>query len=121
MSEEKKSDLLVVSNHPPDGWSEKQREGWDTVDYIPFPNVPPTFSFQDVTEMCPPILEEIAEWINSHEGGKISIQGESTLVSIVMHEVDLYHGWVYVFPTTERVAEEKDGKKTSTFKFVRWR
>ena len=121
MSEENKSNLLVISNHPPEKWSDEQKKGWDTIDYIPFPNVPPTFSFQEVTEMSVSLLEKIGAWKNEHKEGKISVQGEFTLSSILMSAIQRHDGWVFTFPTTNRAVEEKDGKKTSTFKFVRWR
>ena len=121
MTEEMKKDLLVISNHPPAGWGKEQKAGWDTIDHIPFPNVPPTFSFQEVSEMAEILLGKIGEWKNTHAEGKISIQGEFTLSSILTLAIQRYDGWVLTFPTTERVVEEKDGKKMSTFKFVRWR
>ena len=114
-------DLLVISNHPPDRWSEEQKVGWDTIDYIPFPNVPPTSSWEDVSTLSIPILNKMQEWKTKHREGKISIQGEATLVSIVLDVMKNVDRYCFVFPTTERVVEEKDGKKTSTFKFVRWR
>ena len=113
--------LLVISNHNPDKWAEEQKAGWDTIDYIPFPNVSPGILFQEVTEMSVPILEKIGEWRNKHDGGKISIQGEFTLVSVLMSAIQRHDGWVFTFPTTERIVGEKDGRKISVFKFVRWR
>ena len=120
-NEEEKRSLLVISNHPPEKWSDEQKKGWDMIDYIPFPNVPPAFSFGEVVKMSIPILEKIGEWKKKHESGKISVQGEFTLTSILMSAIRRRSGWVFTFPTTERVVEEEDGKKTSTFKFVRWR
>ena len=114
-------DLLVVSNHPPEKWSDEQKKGWDTIDHIPFPNVPPTFSWEDVFTLSIPILNKMQEWKTKHREGKISIQGEATLVSIVLDVMKNVDRHCFVFPTTERVVEEKDGKKISTFKFVRWR
>ena len=121
MTENKKNELLVISNHPPEKWSEEQKKGWDIIDFIPFPNVPPDYSFDEVTEMCLHVLLNAEKWLDNHKDGKISIQGEFTLTSILLHEINMYYGWIFTFPTTERIMEEKDGIKTSTFKFVRWR
>lgn len=115
--------LLVISNHPPDKWSEEQRSGWDRIDYIPFPDVPPTASFSEVVEIATPLAEQIGKWISTNEGGKVCLQGEFTLCYILYRSIDEP---IFTFPTTQRVVEEKvkeDGsvEKVATFKFVRWR
>ena len=114
-------DLLVISNHPPDRWSEEQRKGWDTIDYVPFPNVDAMADYDDVLDMAMSLFEQIEMWIVDHEDGRVNIQGEYTLTGMVVHMAYPSHHWIFTYPTSNRVVEEKDGKKISTFKFVRWR
>ncbi|MEM4134328.1 MAG: hypothetical protein QXV73_03950 [Candidatus Micrarchaeia archaeon] len=117
------SNLLVISNHPPERWAEEQKEGWDRIDYIPFPQVPATASFEQVVEIATPLARAIGEWLSQNPDGKVCLQGEFTLCYILFRSIDDY---IFVFPTTERVVEERqkaDGstEKIATFKFVRWR
>ena len=120
-----KNSILVISNHPTEKWSDEQKKGWDIIDYIPFPNVPATATFEEVVNLSIPLLKEIGKWKNLHGKGKISIQGESTLSTILLTVIKEQEGWCFAFPTTERqvVEEVKDGKtvKKSVFHFVRWR
>jgi len=137
--------LLVISNHPVEKWSDEQKEGWDIIEYIPFPNVSPQLGRQAAKDAAISLLDTIRARIENIEGvslyrfreydgdynlamwwetvehvpsdWKLSIQGEFSLCNELFQRV----GEHCVFPTTERVVEEKDGVKTSTFKFVRWR
>ena len=42
--------LLVISNHPVEKWSDEQKEGWDVIEYIPFPNIPATMEKDSVLD-----------------------------------------------------------------------
>ncbi|MEM2615657.1 MAG: hypothetical protein QXO44_02810 [Thermoplasmatales archaeon] len=116
--------LLVISNHPPDRWSEEQKKGWDSIDYIPFPDVPAEADYLDVAmHYAKPIIEAIWNWLSKNPDGKVCVQGEYTVCSIVFSFVPFY---VFTFPTTKRVVQEiqkEDGtvEKVSVFKFVKWR
>jgi len=123
--------LLVISNHPPEKWVDEQKRGWDEIKFIPFPNVPAEASREEVKEMGEKLLSEICQltgWHISASGvdtpeteWRLSIQGESTLTFLVLCHFRTKEELV-IFPTTERVVEEKEGGvKISTFKFVRWR
>ena len=121
-----KEDLLLVSNHPPERWGEEQKEEWNVIDYIPFPNVPPQASFRDVIELSIPLFKKMKEWKSNHIHGKFSIQGEFTLTSILISDCNKKYGWYLTFPTTERKIIEKTNKdgsstKSTIFKFERWR
>jgi hypothetical protein len=122
--------LLVISNHAPEKWSEKQKEGWDKIEFIPFPNVPADMSLADIIgKLTTPICQKIGEFYSrcdeENAKGYVSIQGEFSLCKAVF---DALHGedinWL--FPTTERKTIEKvkeDGsvEKISVFEFVQWR
>ena len=109
--------LLVISNHPPDKWSDDQKQGWDVIDYIPFPNITASLSKDAVIDLADDLICQIAQDFPEHT---VTIQGEYSLTCSVISRLS-NAGREPIFPTTERVVEEKDGVKTSTFKFVQWR
>ena len=117
--------LLVISNHEPSKWSEKQREGWDDIQYFPFPNVSPQKGVAEIiTDEVSKICGEIGRFYSTcdEDGseGFVTLQGEFTVCKYVF---DALHGEnvKFIFPTTERKVVEKDGTKTSIFEFVKWR
>ena len=136
--------LLVISNHPPANWPEEQRKGWDEIVYIPFPNVPPEMSREEVRLLADQICKEIEKitggyFADTHDDGytfhspvfyggedwRICIQGEFTLCAEIFSRFGNCPN-LLTFPTTERIVEEvkkEDGsvEKRAVFKFVRWR
>jgi len=122
--------LLVISNHSPDKWDGKQKEGWDKIEFHPFPNVPADASQKQVIlEYATPICQKIGEFYANcdkiNATGYVSIQGEFSLCKAIF---DALHGEnvKFVFPTTERKVVETlnpDGTTTkqSIFEFVQWR
>ena len=121
-----KKNLLVISNHNPENWDEAQKAGWDKISYIAFPNVPPAKSRTELmNEEVLTICRQIGEFYNQcdNEGaeGFVTLQGEFTLCYLVYYSL-FGKNVNFIFPTTERVVEEKsDGTKTSQFQFVIWR
>jgi len=115
--------LLVISNHTPEKWTEEQKRGWDRIDYIPFPNVPPSADMMEVINIATDLCEKIGQWIRENPEGKVCLQGDFSLCYIVYKSID---DPIFVFPTTERVVEEKQTEddrieKLYRFRFVRWR
>jgi hypothetical protein len=122
--------LLVISNHNPDKWSENQKQGWDRIEFHPFPNIPADISSAEVIEnFATPICQKIGEFYSKCDeqgaDGYVTIQGEFSLCKAVF---DALHGEDvrFVFPTTERKVVETqnpDGTttKTAIFEFVQWR
>ena len=117
-------ELLVISNHPPDRWGDDQKAGWDSIDYIPFPEIPPDADFDEVCgEIAVKLADKIGEWIGDHPNGKVNLQGEFTVCYILFRAID---DMIFVFPTTKRetteiVKEDGSVEKKTVFKFVRWR
>ena len=114
--------LLVISNHSVTSWSNDQKRGWDEIIFHPFPNVSPKASVKEVFDMADDLIKKIADFIRENPDGKVCLQGEFSLCFVVFKSIDEP---IFVFPTTERVVEEKviDGKtvKNSVFRFVQWR
>lgn len=128
--------LLVISNHNPVNWSEEQKAGWNKIEYIPFPEVNPTWDRDKVKVLANELIikmEQITGYVfgyafetphvfmNSNEEWRFCIQGEYTLSS------ELYYRFgemknLLVFPTTRRVVVDNgDGTFAKVFEFVRWR
>ena len=120
--------LYNISNHPSVDWGEEQREGWDEIYDVPFPQVDPTLSWRQVEKIADELLHNndldgclanLEEGIWDRDEIFIMIQGEFTL-SFILYQYLERIGHVAI-PTTQRVETIKDGVKTSIFKFVRWR
>lgn len=123
--------LFVISNHPPEKWSDEQKAGISHIDFTPMPNIPAHYTAMQVhKEFTHPQIDRLEKMRRkAKSAGKIlhvSIQGEWTYVGGIIHyfaDKIRIHFWT---PTTERVVKEvqnTDGSvtKVSEFKFVRWR
>ena len=128
--------LVNCSNHPSNRWSAEQKENWDIITDVPFPEVPAYLDTLDrkYQEILADTRHRILKAFDSVtfppdvEVQKfLMLQGEFSLCYKLFAE--RYYSFdeiVFVIPTTERVAEEvtkPDGttEKKTTFKFVRWR
>ena len=140
--QKKKLVFYNISNHPSSSWDVKQVEaakkllvkatGLSLVGGIPtspnvepplivdvpFPSVPPAASTREVSDLMWGIR------------AKINTQGNTIVLAMVMGEMCLTHKLVNllsrerigcVAATTEREVIEKEGVKTSIFKFVQFR
>lgn len=117
--------LLVISNHEPSKWSDGQREGWDDIQYYPFPNVSPQKETAEIiADEVSKICGEIGRFYSTCDGDKsegfVTLQGEFTVCFYVFKSLQ-DEDVKFIFPTTERKVVEKDGAKTSIFEFVKWR
>ncbi|HOV21792.1 MAG TPA: reverse transcriptase domain-containing protein [bacterium] len=112
--------LLVISNHSPETWSEEQKKGWEQIDFIPFPDVNPYLSLDEVSnKVAREIIEKIRCWLSKNPDGKVCLQGDFSLCYIIFKNIQEN---IFTFPTTTRnVVVDKDGKRTYEFKFGRWR
>jgi len=124
---------LNISNHPSSNWSEEQKKGlkdfcffgkgypqgtdFEIID-VPFPAVDPLASTEDIEKIAQDIIDNIVSFNVVWQ--VVMVQGEFTLTyHLVKKLLDL--GKVPVNATTKRVAVEKDGVKTSIFKFCKFR
>lgn len=109
-----------ISNHPSSDWGSEQMVAAEAmggeVRDIPFPNVHPNASEQDVEDMT----WDVFQITDRKSGDYALIQGEFTLAFDLVRRFQKL-GVVCVAATTERVSEEKDGVKTSVFRFVQFR
>lgn len=121
--------LLVISNHPPENWEDKQKEGWDELNFIPFPEIDPLSPREAVAvEARLFFLNVVKPRLDYDKNLFICLQGEFTFFFEFCLFLSKYPEYInrFVFPTTRRVVEEQknqDGSvsKVYKFKFVRWR
>lgn len=120
--------FINISNHPSSKWSDEQRKaaveiGGEIVD-IPFPNVPPTAGIGDLIDMAETIIDKINDMRKGGlRGGEdaVHVMGEHGLTHRLVDDIWHVFGITCIHSTTERIVEEKDGQKISTFKFVKFR
>ncbi len=122
--------FLNISNHPAANWpmgqTQQARALMGAPDApiidLPFPQVDPTSSTQDIHKQA----DELAKaWIEKlkqdhHHVAHALVTGEPIMSLYLSRALQAYNIKCYV-ATTARIAEEKDGVKTSRFEFVRFR
>ena len=118
--------LINLSNHPSDKWSEEQKKMWEDIIDIPFPNIEPESSAEEVENIARKYVYKIGEAIIKHNfsvrHNYIMLQGEySFCYTLAFLLRDSISDFTFAIPTTERTVVEKDGVKSSVFKFVKWR
>ena len=114
--------FLNLTNHPSALWEAKQLATagqYGTVEDMPFPDISPEATDRELLDLAEKTAEEI---LQKAEGADLTlhVMGEMTftyrLVSLLKAE-----GITCVASTSERIAEEQDGVKTSEFRFVKFR
>lgn len=114
--------LINLSNHPSVNWSKEQTElaiaQFGSIKDMPFPNVPPDATTEQVCELAKSFLEKIK---NTPSVTAVHLMGEMTFIVALTRLLQL-EGIKVVCSTTERIVlEEKDGKKTMQFQFCQFR
>jgi hypothetical protein len=123
--------FLNVSNHPSDRWDESQKKGAlelfqssssEEVKWldIAYPAIPPQATLPEVKEICDTVVSQIKALVNEGDEVIALVQGEMTSLFYLVPA--LQKQGIKVFAaTTERVAVENGGVKTSIFKFCKFR
>ena len=89
---------------------------------IPFPNIPPQYSLEEVIGIAAETLRQITEMTeyNVNETVYIHIMGEACFAQAFVSMLPL--NWIPLHSTTERnTVENNDGTKTVRFSFVQFR
>ena len=120
--------FLNISNHPSDQWSEEQKAAARAIAPelldISFPAVPPEADTAQIEEMADRLIASLhsmdmgVPW----EFAKAAmVQGEFTLAVALVRRLQQCGIPCYA-ATTQRVVEtDSEGRKVSTFRFVRFR
>lgn len=116
--------FLNFTNHPSAGWHEKQllaAQRYGEVQDVPFPDVPPEYSAEDVAELAQRSVQEILK----KRPTVVLCQGEMTLTYQVVRRLLAQNVTVVAACTKRRVCEriEPDGtvKKLAIFEFAGFR
>ena len=116
--------FVNFSNHSSCGWGKKQSEEaqkWGDIVDIPFPNVNPEATNQDIRELAENCVKKILEYHPS----AVMCQGEFTLSYHVIRLLKEQGMTVLSACSTRKVVEERleDGSvcKNAVFKFVQFR
>ncbi len=127
--------LINISNHPSLKWSEDQKRGYLWIEDVSFPEIPPEASLEEVERKAFDYTKLIERKINDilyNQGRPVAIclQGEYTFCYILYEQLkDIAKGESNIFLAVPTTASGNKGgghprrgvKKTSVFKFVRWR
>ncbi|GHT14377.1 hypothetical protein FACS189426_20620 [Bacteroidia bacterium] len=116
--------LINLSNHPSAQWSAEQRAAaekqFGEIQDLPFPAVDPTGESIYIEQLAQDYLNIIAKKHFSNPLPTIHIMGEMNFTYSIVRLLQNY-GFTCVSSTTERIAKEENGVKTSEFRFVRFR
>jgi hypothetical protein len=118
--------LINISNHPHEKWGKEQLEKavheWDMVVSIPFPNVPPAATYEEVQDLASQVMDEveaIKAKVSPYEPVAIHVMGEMGLTYALVRRVGKTN--LTMHSCTERISEEVEGRKVSTFRFLQFR
>ena len=115
--------LINLSNHPLAQWGAEQKaaaEQYGEVQDMPFPQVAPDASEEDIDELAAEYVSKIMELAEDHEV-TVHIMGEMTLMFRIVSELKR-RGVRCVASTTERiVTTDEQGNKVSSFRFNQFR
>lgn len=118
--------LINLSNHPKDKWQPKQLEiackKYKSIFDLPFPNINPKSNSYQVKRKAESYLKKCLNLLNksSDKFNAVHLMGEFTFVYNLVNLLKKKNIEVIV-STTDRIVEEKDGKKIVTFQFVKFR
>lgn len=112
--------LLNLSNHPSERWPDDQRQAataqYGSVQDLPFPNIPPDAT-ADAVRM---LVEQYEHKVRQIDPTAVHLMGEMTFTYALVQRLQAV-GIPCIASTTERIAEERDGQKVVTFRFVQFR
>jgi hypothetical protein len=118
--------LINLSNHPKNNWSQKQLSSalrkYKSIVDLPFPHISPNATSNQVKSKAEKYLQKIFHLLKSSndKSNAVHLMGEFTFVFHLATMLKRKKIPVVV-STTNRIVEEKNGKKIVTFNFVRFR
>jgi hypothetical protein len=112
--------LLNISNHPSSRWTDQQKKTaekqFDTIQDLAFPNIAPEATATEVQQLADEFMEEISQ----QSPTAVHLMGEMTFTFALVTKLKKA-GIPCIASTTNRIVEEKDGKKIVQFQFVQFR
>ena len=112
------------SNHPFEKWDPLQFDAAKALGhpvFIPFPNVEPDSSIEEIVEQAHRCVQELMELYSDPKTTIIMVQGEMTLLYHILKLLE-QGGYRVVAATSERdVKQLPDGTELKSFHFVAFR
>ena len=112
--------LLNLSNHPSSKWAETQiaiaKQQFGSVRDMKFPNIPPEATAAEVHALA----EQYYICIYTEAPKVVHLMGEMTF-TFALVTILKAAGITCIASTTNRIVEERDGKKIVQFEFIRFR
>lgn len=112
--------LLNLSNHPSASWSAAQLQAatalYGAIEDLLFPAIPPDAEAEQVQLLA----REYFEQVTARCPAAVHLMGEMTF-TFALVQLLREAGIPCIASTTERIAEERDGQKIVTFRFVQFR
>lgn len=117
--------LINLSNHPSATWDAQQIKAariYSEILDIPFPDIDPEWSEQEVSKLAEKYFLEINELISGHSDNVVvHLMGEYVFCHILSNMLN-ENGIETIASTSKRVSVlNADGSKTIQFRFVRFR
>lgn len=118
--------LINLSNHPSNQWSSKQLNSaikkYRYVYDLPFPQISPKASSNQVKVKAKKYYGKVLEIFNSSSDkfNAVHLMGELTFV-FHLTQILKQKNITVIASTTDRIVDDKGGKKIVTFNFVRFR
>ncbi|MFN4110764.1 MAG: hypothetical protein ACK4G1_00700 [Ignavibacteria bacterium] len=118
--------LINLSNHPSNQWSQKQlsatKRKFGSVVDLPFPYISPLATSKQVRKRAEVYFKKIISILknSTDKSNAVHLMGEFTFV-FYLYEMLKKNNIQVVVSTTDRIVEEKDGKKIAYFNFVKFR
>ena len=119
--------LINLSNHPSPDWSKQQlaaAQAYGKVIDLPFPDVDSSGDEEYIQTLCEEYLQKMddicRDGVCPASTVTVHIMGEMTFTFAMVNALQK-RGILCVASTTERVASEENGVKTSEFRFVQFR
>jgi len=123
--------FLNISNHPWGQWSQEQQNAARAIAPvivdIPFPAVPPEADTREIEIMADQLVADLRagklklpgdSWRYARDA---MVQGEHSLTAVLVRRLQDIGITPYVATTQRQVEIDAEGRKTSVFRFVRFR
>jgi len=117
--------FINLSNHPTERWEQPQLDeakklGNGVIFDIPFPQVDPKWDEAMVAQEVERYIEKI-QYLSDGKPVIVHVMGEMGFTYRIVCELYKNKDITPVYSTTQRIVEEINGRKTSEFRFTRFR